>query len=297
MTILFGAGKPQFFKTGTQEFLVGGKLYSYQAGTVIPVATYPTAADAEAETNANDNPQILNARGEPPNPVFVKLPTKIKVTDADGVVYWTVDNVDPSSGTNEFLDDEGNEYVRLGSEPNAVNELTFSNAASGSNPSIEATGLDSNIGIDITPKGSDPINLNGPTNITGRTGASAVAVGNVGYQVDQSATGVSITSTVVTNITSYALPAGKWLVGGNIYVASNSSVPSYLKISVNTTSATHASLPKIGGGGLASSLTIAGSVPLQYFNILVETTVYLVGTVVCAGTLTAAGSIVALQLP
>ncbi len=44
--------------------LSGGKLYSYETGTSTPLATYPTKADAEAGTNANANPVILDSRGE-----------------------------------------------------------------------------------------------------------------------------------------------------------------------------------------------------------------------------------------
>jgi hypothetical protein len=43
----------------------GLKLFVYVPGTTTKLNTYPTAADADAATNANTNPVVLNARGEP----------------------------------------------------------------------------------------------------------------------------------------------------------------------------------------------------------------------------------------
>jgi hypothetical protein len=43
----------------------GLKLFVYEAGTTTKLNTYPTAADADAATNANTNPVVLNSRGEP----------------------------------------------------------------------------------------------------------------------------------------------------------------------------------------------------------------------------------------
>jgi len=42
----------------------------------------------------------------------------------------------------------------------AVNEVTLSNAATGGNPKLAATGGDTDIGLDLQSKGADPIRLN-----------------------------------------------------------------------------------------------------------------------------------------
>jgi hypothetical protein len=66
-------------------------------------------------------------------------------------------------------DANGNELIKFPSTvASAVNELTVSNAATGSSPSISATGDDTNIDITLTPKGSgsvktDNLSLNGNT--------------------------------------------------------------------------------------------------------------------------------------
>ena len=62
---ILGTPKPQFFGND-KDFLSGGLLYTYDPATDLPKATYPTADDADAATNANTNPIILNSRGEPP---------------------------------------------------------------------------------------------------------------------------------------------------------------------------------------------------------------------------------------
>jgi len=67
--------------------LVGGRIYTYIAGTSTPKATYTTAA-ASVE---NENPVELDARGEAT--IFWSGAYKIVVRDADDNVLYTVDNV------------------------------------------------------------------------------------------------------------------------------------------------------------------------------------------------------------
>lgn len=86
--------------------LTGGKLYSYEAGTTTPLATYPTYADALAGTNANANPVVLDANGEAS--VFGQaLPYKFILRDSADTVQWTQDAVyvgigNPSSSLTAF---------------------------------------------------------------------------------------------------------------------------------------------------------------------------------------------------
>jgi len=77
----------QFFTAGGIP-LVGGKLYTYLAGTTTPLATYTDASGA----TANTNPVILNSRGEAA--VWVGAAAyKFKLTDANDVEIWTADNI------------------------------------------------------------------------------------------------------------------------------------------------------------------------------------------------------------
>ena len=75
--------------------MVGGKLYTYAAGTTTPLATYTDDSGA----TPNTNPIILNSRGE----ASVWLGTaayKFKLTDATNVEIWTVDNI---TGSDSFI--------------------------------------------------------------------------------------------------------------------------------------------------------------------------------------------------
>jgi hypothetical protein len=62
----------------------------------------------------------------------------------------------PKIGTS-ILDTNGNELALLTATGSAVNEITLANAASGSNPTLTASGDDSNIGISLATKGSGVI--------------------------------------------------------------------------------------------------------------------------------------------
>ena len=98
MAVLSPPPKLQFFDANGVP-LVGGKLYSYAAGTTTPLATYTSAA----ETTFNTNPIILDARGEAE--VWLGSPLyKLKLTTAADVDIWTVDNITSLSGLQATID-------------------------------------------------------------------------------------------------------------------------------------------------------------------------------------------------
>lgn len=79
--------KLQFFAAdGTP--LVGGKVYSYAAGTTTPQVTY---TDSTGGT-ANSNPVILDSRGEA-NIWFSASPYKLILKDSTDTEIWSVDNL------------------------------------------------------------------------------------------------------------------------------------------------------------------------------------------------------------
>lgn len=89
MSIAYLAPNPIF-----QEFddvgnpLVGGQLYTYQAGTVTPLASYTDATG----TSANTNPIILDANGEASVWLAPAL-YKFILYDANGVEQWSKDSL------------------------------------------------------------------------------------------------------------------------------------------------------------------------------------------------------------
>lgn len=88
MAYLNPSPKVQFFDSNGDP-LVGGKLYTYAAGTTTPLSTY---AD-QGQSSTNTNPVILDSRGE----ANVWLGTtglyKFVLTSSTGSTIWTVDNI------------------------------------------------------------------------------------------------------------------------------------------------------------------------------------------------------------
>jgi len=87
MTSIATPPKLQFFDANGNP-LAGGKLYTYAAGTTTPLATYTDYGGG----TANANPVILDSRGEA-NVWFGTSQYKVKLTTADDVEVYTVDNL------------------------------------------------------------------------------------------------------------------------------------------------------------------------------------------------------------
>ena len=60
-----------------------------------------------------------------------------------------------------IADENGNEQIIFQTTSSAVNQIDVTNAATGSAPSISATGDDTNIGLTLTPKGSGAVVIDG----------------------------------------------------------------------------------------------------------------------------------------
>ena len=63
--------------------------------------------------------------------------------------------------TNSINDENDNEQVKFATTASAVNEFTVTNAATGNAPALSATGGDTNIDLNITPKGVGRVTFNG----------------------------------------------------------------------------------------------------------------------------------------
>jgi hypothetical protein len=88
-TALSPSPKQQYFYAdGTP--LVGGKLYTYAAGTSTPLATYQDSSGLVSNTN----PVILDSRGEANVWLSPGAAYKFILKDPDEASIWTVDNID-----------------------------------------------------------------------------------------------------------------------------------------------------------------------------------------------------------
>jgi hypothetical protein len=96
--------------------LVGGKLYTYAAGTTTPQATY---TDYNGAT-ANTNPVIFNSRGEAAvwcgNSRYY-----MELKDANDTLIWTADNVNGANGPTLALLAASNGATLIGYTPTDTN--------------------------------------------------------------------------------------------------------------------------------------------------------------------------------
>lgn len=64
------------------------------------------------------------------------------------------------------LDSSGNEVIKTASVASAVNEVTIKNAATGNPAIVQATGGDTNVGLNLVPKGSGTVQADGVALVT-----------------------------------------------------------------------------------------------------------------------------------
>lgn len=88
MAVLAPQPKAQFFDANGTP-LVGGKVFTYAAGTTTPLETYTD----ETGTTPNTNPVILDSRGECNLWFSPASSYKVVLKSATDVLQWTVDNI------------------------------------------------------------------------------------------------------------------------------------------------------------------------------------------------------------
>lgn len=128
MASLSPAPKLQFFGTDGLP-LVGGKLYTYQAGTTTPIATYTDNTQA----SLNTNPIILDSAGQANVWLTDSVNYKYALTDANNVPLFTVDYVSVPATATSFASPPP-----IGS--NVPNEGTFTNLNVVDLLTLESTG-------------------------------------------------------------------------------------------------------------------------------------------------------------
>ena len=90
-TSLAPTPKLQFFDANGAP-LAGGLLYTYEAGSTTPLATYTDSTGV----SANTNPIVLDSRGEA-NVWLAGDIYKFALYTSVGVLIWTVDNINGST--------------------------------------------------------------------------------------------------------------------------------------------------------------------------------------------------------
>lgn len=100
--------------------LVGGKIYTYLAGTTTPAATYTDSTSGTQQAN----PIILNSLGLPASPIWQTggIPLKYIIKDSADVLIRTIDNV---SGVND-TSSTASEWTDSGFVPTYISATQFS---------------------------------------------------------------------------------------------------------------------------------------------------------------------------
>ena len=110
------------------------------------------------------------------NPDIYKIATgDVTLTGTQTLTNKTLTS--PKIGTS-ILDTNGNELFKLTATGSAINELTYANAAAGNAPAFTASGGDTNININLVPKGTGQVQANGSgLATTGKAIAMALVFG------------------------------------------------------------------------------------------------------------------------
>jgi hypothetical protein len=296
MTINSGfVGGPvsQFFDNNGL-LLSGGLVWSYQAGTTTPIATYPTLAAASAGTPTNTNPIILNSRGE--CQIVLGAPTKLVLEDANinpstghGNQIWSVDNI--GQGGYNIYDANGNLLLNFSSASSAVNYIQIANSSAGNPVQINALGGDTNINLVVGAKGSGTITVTSP--ITSNTGQNLILTSSSGDQITANGARLAPKTTFQATVTAYNQPvttgtpqkvtfnsknwdAGNWFDDSTNYRYTPQLAGTYLfqlNVALNSSgasSAVPASLLLYKNGGLISQFNIV-PFPINTVYILQST--------------------------
>ena len=147
------------------------KYVSGSGGTVTFSATDKGDKLVVAKANDSTNPDIVD----------ISLGLASIVSDTSPQLGGDLDTndfniaFDDAHGIN---DENGNEQIIFQTTASAVNQFDITNAATGNNPSISATGGDTNISINLVPKGSGEVQANGVgLATTGKAIAMAIVFG------------------------------------------------------------------------------------------------------------------------
>lgn len=156
-TIAFGAASKTL--TVSDSTTLGTNSITFAGTEVLTLTAAKNVTFADAFATSGANSLTLTTTGA----TNVTLPTTGTLATLAG--SETLSNktlTAPKFADLGFIADaNGNELLILDTVTSAVNELTLANAATGNNPNITASGGDSNIGIDITPKGTGTLNVRG----------------------------------------------------------------------------------------------------------------------------------------
>ena len=169
-------------QSGSTLTIPSGQTLDISNATVSLPSTVATLAGTQALTNktidtASNTITIVESD-------ISDLGSYITASSTDTLTNKTITS--PQIGTS-ILDTNGNELFLLTATSSAVNEITLANAATGNAPNISATGGDTNVDLNLTPKGLGRTVFNGQGKIESVaekvTTEATAATGTINYDV------------------------------------------------------------------------------------------------------------------
>lgn len=260
-----GAGAQFFDDNGSP--LVGGKLYSYAAGTTTLLTTYTTSAG----TVANTNPIILNAGGRTPNEIWQATGILLKFVLYNSVneLIGTYDGIpsinDPFGINSQLTSVAGTNSITASATPALTAYATgaiYSFIAANTNSGAATLSIDGLTATSITKNGSVALSAgdiqSGKMMLVEYDGATFQLVNNIVY-------GGSITNGNIVSLTS-PLGVANGGTGASTLTANN-------VILGNGVAAVQFVAPGSSGNVLASNGTTWSSTTIQtgFSNVQVFT--------------------------
>ena len=137
----------------------------------------------------------------------------------------------PKIGTS-ILDTNGNELALLTATGSAVNEFTIANAATGAGPTLSATG-ETNVPINITPKGTGDVFINPPSSgsLAIKGNATNAGILKIFEDTDLGSYHTGFTAGNLTEAIVYTLPLEDATTSGDCLTSNASGVLSWTTIS------------------------------------------------------------------
>lgn len=201
---------------------------------------------------------------------IAKAPPAGDIVTTDATQTLTNKTLTSAKINTALTDTNGNELIKVTATTSAVNEITVANAATGNGPTISATGGDTNIDLNLTPKGSGVAKstttfsdasgaLRAIPAVGEKTSSYTLATGDVGKFVSIG-TGGSIT-----------IPNATFSAGDAISVFNNTSSDATITCSISTAyiagANTDVSSVTLSTRGVATILFVSSTVAVIAGNV------------------------------